>query len=82
NQRTLKPEGPSNLEEIEGGETEGSPAKVDRDVEAFSTTLLPTEGKGHSAESTTFFTTDLTLLGRHLISSPVGLGRKVIYHHA
>ncbi|MER0076951.1 hypothetical protein [Corynebacterium marquesiae] len=22
------------------------------------------------------------LLGRHLISSPVGLGRKVIYHHA
>ena len=21
-------------------------------------------------------------LGRHLISSPVGLGRKVIYHHA
>ena len=49
----------SDLEEIEGGETEGSPATVDRDVEAFSTTLLPTEGKGHSAESTTFFTTPL-----------------------
>ena len=25
---------------------------------------------------------DLAPLGRHLISSPVGLGRKVIYHHA
>ncbi|WP_283175876.1 vWA domain-containing protein [Corynebacterium guaraldiae] len=49
----------SDLKEIEGGETKGSPAKVDRDVEAFSTTLLPTEGEGHSAESTTFFTTPL-----------------------
>lgn len=49
----------SDLEEIEGGETESSPAKVDRDVEAFSTTLLPTEGSGHSAESATYFTTPI-----------------------
>ncbi|MGY0886480.1 vWA domain-containing protein [Corynebacterium aurimucosum] len=59
----------SNLEEIEGGETEGSPAKVDRDVEAFSTTLLPTEGKGHSAESTTFFTTPIAEGERVVISA-------------
>lgn len=59
----------SNLEEIEGGETEGSPAKVDRDVEAFSTTLLPTEGEGHSAESTTFFTTPIAEGERVVISA-------------
>ncbi|OFT67089.1 hypothetical protein HMPREF3147_02330 [Corynebacterium sp. HMSC05D03] len=59
----------SDLEKIEGGETEGSPAKVDRDVEAFSTTLLPTEGKGHSAESTTFFTTPIAEGERVVISA-------------
>ncbi|WP_246817284.1 VWA domain-containing protein [Corynebacterium sp. HMSC072D12] len=59
----------SDLEEIEGGETEGSPAKVDRDVEAFSTALLPTEGKGHSAESTTFFTTPIAEGERVVISA-------------
>lgn len=59
----------SDLEEIEGGETEGSPAKVDRDLEAFSTTLLPTEGKGHSAESTTFFTTPIAEGERVVISA-------------
>lgn len=59
----------SDLEEIEGGETEGSPAKVDRDVEAFSTTLLPTEGEGHSAESTTFFTTPIAEGERVVISA-------------
>ncbi|WP_412099195.1 vWA domain-containing protein [Corynebacterium aurimucosum] len=59
----------SDLEEIEGSETEGSPAKVDRDVEAFSTTLLPTEGKGHSAESTTFFTTPIAEGERVVISA-------------
>ena len=58
----------SDLEEIEGGETEGSPAKVDRDVEAFSTTLPPTEGKGHSAESTTYFTTPIAE-GEHVVIS-------------
>lgn len=58
----------SNLEEIEGGKTEGSPAKVDRDIEAFSTTLLPTEGKGHSAESETFFTTPIAE-GEHVVIS-------------
>ncbi|OFK66526.1 hypothetical protein HMPREF2807_09020 [Corynebacterium sp. HMSC074A09] len=59
----------SNLEEIEGGKTEGSPAKVDRDIEAFSTTLLPTEGKGHSAESETFFTTPIAEGERVVISA-------------
>ncbi|WP_246824474.1 VWA domain-containing protein [Corynebacterium sp. HMSC036D02] len=59
----------SDLKEIEGGETEGSPAKVDRDVEAFSTTLLPTEGEGHSAESTTFFTTPIAEGERVVISA-------------
>lgn len=59
----------SDLEEIEGGKTEGSPAKVDRDVEAFSTTLLPTEGKGHSAESETFFTTPIAEGERVVISA-------------
>lgn len=59
----------SDLEEIEGGETEGSPAKVDRDLEAFSTTLLPTEGEGHSAESTTFFTTPIAEGERVVISA-------------
>ena len=59
----------SNLEEIEGGKTEGSPAKVDREVEAFSTTLLPTEGKGHSAESETFFTTPIAEGERVVISA-------------
>lgn len=58
----------SDLEEIEGGETEGSPAKVGRDVEAFSTTLPPTEGKGHSAESTTYFTTPIAE-GEHVVIS-------------
>lgn len=59
----------SDLEEIEGGETEGSPAKVGRDVEAFSTTLPPTEGKGHSAESTTYFTTPIAEGERVVISA-------------
>ncbi|OFN34553.1 hypothetical protein HMPREF2565_09495 [Corynebacterium sp. HMSC072A04] len=59
----------SDLEEIDGGETEGSPAKIDRDVEAFSTTLLPTEGKGHSAESETFFTTPIAEGERVVISA-------------
>ena len=59
----------SDLKEIEGGKTEGSAAKVDRDVEAFSTTLLPTEGKGHSAESTTYFTTPIAEGERVVISA-------------
>ncbi|MCG7230540.1 vWA domain-containing protein [Corynebacterium minutissimum] len=59
----------SELEEIEGGKTESSPAKVDRDVEAFSTTLLPTEGEGHSAESATFFTTPIAEGERVVISA-------------
>lgn len=59
----------SNLEEIEGGKTEGSPAKVDRDIEAFSTTLLPTEGKGHSAESETFFSTPIAEGERVVVSA-------------
>ena len=59
----------SELEEIEGGETESSPAEVDRDVEAFSTTLLPTEGEGHSAESATFFTTPIAEGERVVISA-------------
>ncbi len=59
----------SNLEEIEGGESESSPAEVDRDVEAFSTTLPPTEGEGHSAESTTFFTTPIAEGERVVISA-------------
>lgn len=59
----------SDLKEIEGGETEGSPAKVDRDVEAFSTTLLPTEGEGHSAESNSFFTTPIAEGERVVISA-------------
>ena len=59
----------SDLEEIEGGKTESSPAKVDRDVEAFSTTLLPTEGEGHSAESATFFTTPIAEGERVVISA-------------
>ena len=58
----------SDLEEIEGGKTESSAAKVDRDVEAFSTTLPPTEGEGHSAESTTFFTTPIAE-GEHVVIS-------------
>lgn len=58
----------SDLEEIEGGESEGSAAKVDRDVEAFSTALPPTEGKGHSAESETFFTTPIAE-GEHVVIS-------------
>lgn len=57
------------MEEIEGGETEGFPAKVDRDVEAFSTTLLPTEGEGHSAESNSFFTTPIAEGERVVISA-------------
>ena len=59
----------SDLEEIEGGESESSAAKVDRQVEAFSTTLLPTEGEGHSAESTTFFTTPIAEGERVVISA-------------
>ncbi|MGX4760762.1 vWA domain-containing protein [Corynebacterium minutissimum] len=59
----------SELEEIEGGKTESSPAKVDRDVEAFATTLLPTEGEGHSAESATFFTTPIAEGERVVISA-------------
>ena len=59
----------SDLEEIEGGKTEGSPAKVDRDIEAFSTTLLPMEGKGHSAESETFFSTPIAEGERVVVSA-------------
>ena len=59
----------SNLEEIEGGESEGSAAKVGREVEAFSTTLLPAEGKGHSAESNSFFTTPIAEGERVVISA-------------
>ncbi|WP_246819915.1 VWA domain-containing protein [Corynebacterium sp. HMSC05E07] len=59
----------SDLEEIEGGKSEASPAKVNREVEAFSTTLPPTEGKGHSAESTTFFTTPIAEGERIVISA-------------
>lgn len=59
----------SDLEEIEGGKSEASPAKVNREVEAFSTTLPPTEGKGHSAESTTFFTTPIAEGERVVISA-------------
>ena len=59
----------SELEEIEGGKSEGAAAKVDRDVEAFSTTLPPTEGKRYSAESTTFFTTPIAEGERVVISA-------------
>ncbi|WP_260857827.1 vWA domain-containing protein [Corynebacterium singulare] len=59
----------SELEEIKGGKSEGAAAKVDRDVEAFSTILPPTEGKGHSAESTTFFTTPIAEGERIVISA-------------
>ena len=59
----------SNLEEIEGGESEGSAAKVGREVEAFSTTLLPAGGKGHSAESNSFFTTPIAEGERVVISA-------------
>lgn len=59
----------SELEEIKGGKSEASPAKVNREVEAFSTTLPPTEGKGHSAESTTFFTTPIAEGERVVISA-------------
>ena len=59
----------SDLEEIEGGKSEGAAAKVDRDVEAFSTSLPPTEGKRYSAESTTFFTTPIAEGERVVISA-------------
>ena len=58
----------SDLDEIEGGKTESSAAKVDREVKAFSTALPPTEGKGHSAESTTYFTTPIAE-GEHVVIS-------------
>lgn len=58
----------SDLEEIEGGETEASPADVDRDIEAFSTTLRPKEGSQSRDESAHYFSTPLAE-GEHVVIS-------------
>ena len=58
----------SDLEEIEGGETESSPAKIDRDVEAFATTLRPKEGSHSRDETAHYFSTPLAE-GEHVVVS-------------